>query len=83
MQPASDQPLVLVLRSIGGIGTKSGVDATNCRAIYEDSGIWSAADGPPFTAAGILGKQEAGKAIDAEDGADGDVSETQHEQTAS
>ena len=57
--------------------------AGRTRAIPEDSGIWSPADGPPSEAAGILGKQEAGKAIDAEDGADGDIPETQHEQTAS
>ena len=43
-----------------------------------ESGRWL-----DIPAAGFLGKQEAGTAIDAEDGADGDVPEIQHEQTAS
>jgi len=54
----------MVVRSIGRVSGKSGVDEADRRAVHGRAELRSQTDGSTSEAEGILGKPEAGKEVD-------------------
>ncbi len=82
MQPATDKPLLLVLRGDWGDRVKPETNAVDRRTVSGDALLRSKADGEASKAAGVLGKPQASETADAEDGTCGHIPEAQHQQTS-